>query len=743
MIKNNLLLSFTLILLQIQSFGQVADFIVPDTVCVNQNINIQNTSAGGSTYYWNFCSGNLTTNPSGLNFGNIGNLNKPAYSIVAKDGSNYYVFIANNGDGSITRLAFGSSLSNTPIATNLGTFGVLGYYVEGIEIKKDDFSGKWIGLISWGQVDQLIRLDFGNSLNNIPSAENLGNIGGLMSFAHTIFTFNQNGNWFSFIGNYATNSIMRLDFGNSLTNNPTATNLGNIGSLNGPVGFYPIQELGLWYLFVVNRNTNSISRLDFGNSLVNMPTGVNLGSLNNSLNAPRSITILRDCGVVYGFVVNENSNDIVRLTFPNGLLSPPTGTSLGNVASFSFPHHISELFRIGDNLYAFVLNVNSNSISRINFTGCMNSSISSSTLINPPMFSFSSPGTYNISLVLDEGQPSQSNACKDVIVINPPKAEFSGDSLVCVGGTINLNATVSPGSIYSWSGPNSYSYEGKTAVITQAGFIHDGLYTLITKKSACSSQPFTRRVKVFQDNYYPDIEGDSNYCEGELISLSTSANSVSEYYWQGPGGFESRTQSAIINSAYIKNSGIYSLRVRKNGCYSQQTDKDIIVQRNPIVNLGQDTVVCEGTTLLLDAENNGSKYFWNTGDTNQVLQISKAGFYSVKVSNGKCTSNDEIYIDACNSALWLPNVFTPNKDGINERFKPVILGTLSSFQMVIFNRWGQELFVTTDALAGWDGYFLGEPCPTGVYYYVIEYTIGFNPTLREHSKKRGAVTLLR
>lgn len=743
MFKGCFNLTLLLFLFKIQTFGQTSDFVVPDTVCVNQNINVQNTSSYGSTYYWNFCTGNLMSYPTGTNLGNIGNLNKPVYSVVVKDGNNYFVFISNNGDGSITRLAFGNSLTNTPVATNLGTFGVLGYYVEGIEIEKDDVSGKWIGLVSWGQVDRLIRLDFGNSLSNFPTAENLGNVNGLMRFAHTIFTFRDGGKWYSFIGNYATNSILRLEFGNSLMNNPTATDMGNIGSLNGPVGFYPILDAGNWYMFVVNRNSNSISRLDFGNSLANLPSGINLGSINNTMNAPRSITILRDCGSIFGFVVNENSNDIVRLTFPNGLLSIPTGTSLGNVASFSFPHHISEMFRIGDDLYAFVLNVNNNSISKIKFTGCVNSSIASSNQFNPPPFSYSIPGTYNINLVIDEGLPTQSTTCKDVVVVSPSKAEFSGDSLVCVGGTINLIASVSTGNNYSWSGPNNYSHEGKIAVISQAGFMNAGLYTLITKNSACSSPPFSRGVKIFQDNYFPGIEGDSAYCAGEIINIGAFDNSVSDYFWQGPNGFTSTLQKPNIGVANTHNNGIYSLRVRRNGCFSQQTNINLIVQSNPIIDLGPDTLICEGSILFLDAKNNGSKYLWSTGDTSRVIQINKPGIYSVIIENGECSSTDEIYIDACNSILWLPNVFTPNKDGINERFKPVIKGTLGSFQMLIFNRWGQQIFETSDALEGWNGDFLGEPCPTGVYYYIIEYTTGLIAKSQEQNIKRGAVTLLR
>ena len=743
MFKRIFILTSLIFIFGTQSYGQFSDFLAPDSVCVNQNIELQNTSVGGSSYYWNFCSGNLANNPVGFNMGNIGNLNKPVYSIIAKDGDSYFVFIANNGDGSITRLAFGNSLNNAPVVTNLGDLGMLGYYVEGIEIKKDNLSGKWIGLISWGQIDQLIRLDFGNSLNNVPTAENLGNINGLMSFAHTIYTFTEGGKWYSFIGNYATNSIIKLNFGNSLTNFPTAINLGNIGQLNGPVGFYPIQESGSWYMFVVNRNSNSLSRLDFGSSLDNLPTGINLGTINNSLREPRSITFVRDCGNVYGFVVNETTNDIVRLTFPNGLLNSPSGITLGNVASFSFPHHISELFRIGDDLFAFVLNVNSNSISRIKFTGCTNSTIPSSNVKNPPLFYYQSPGIYTIRLVLNEGQPTQSVSCKEIVVINPPQAQFSCDTSVCVGGILHLNATAYPGSSYNWIGPNNFSSTGQNPFIIDASYLNDGIYTLKISNSVCSIPPVEKRVRIYQDTYKPDINGDSVFCAGESVRFSTSGNSVSEFHWQGPNGFESTKQNVTIEDVETVHSGIYSLKVNRNGCTSISEEINVLVRNLPEVYLGPDTVVCAEHTLVLDAGNNGTKYNWSTGDTSQLLQIFNPGKYSVTVSDGKCTSQDEIYVDACNSALWLPNVFTPNDDGINEKFKPVILGIISSFRMVIFNRWGQQLYETTDIISGWNGDFMGEPCPSGVYYYIIEYSSGLTPTTIQQNTKRGAVTLLR
>ena len=144
--------------------------------------------------------------------------------------------------------------------------------------------------------------------------------------------------------------------------------------------------------------------------------GINLGKI-NGLDIPRCITILHNCSQLIGFVTNEVKNDLVRLTFPNGITSIPVGVSLGNFADFSFPHKFSNIYREGDSLYSFVPNVLSNSLSRICFPGCTNKLMRSSTLYNPPPVSYNTAGTYTISLATDEGLPTQVNVCKQIVVL--------------------------------------------------------------------------------------------------------------------------------------------------------------------------------------------------------------------------------------------------------------------------------------------------------------------------------------
>lgn len=700
--------------------GTMANFNIPDTICVNQPITIQNTSSCGSTYYWNFCSGSLASAPIGLNMGNLGSLSGPVYTSIAKDGNNYYVFITNYTSGTLTRLSFGNSLINTPVATNLGNLGgVLGGYLEGVQIKKDSITGNWYGLIVNGQNNYIVKLSFGTNLANTPTAVNLGNLGGLFNYPHSIYTFNEGGNWYSLITNFYGNNILKLSFGNSLANAPSISNLGNIGNLNGPVGLYPIIENNIWYVFVTNQYSNSLSRLSFGNSLLNSPTGINIGNINNTMHDPRAIAILRDCGNATGFVINEITNDLVRLTFPSGLSSTPVGTSLGNLAGFSFPHHISDFFRVGDSLYTFIVNEITHTISRICFPSCTNASIPSSNLQNPPVISFNATGTYNVNLTVNEGLPSQSNMCKNVVVISGINVNLGNDTTICQGNNLTLNAG-NLGCTYLWS----TNQTTQTINISSAGTY----WVQVTNAGGCIASD-TINVNISNHSNL-NLGNDTSLCIGQSITLD-AGNGASTYLWNT--GVTTQTIS-------VNQIGSYWVTITNGLCSASDTISIISIDAPPIIDLGNDTLLCQGTTLTLSPGIGFTKYLWSTGSTLPQILVTEPGNYSVTVWNGNCPSSDNILLKECESEIWIPNVFTPNGDGINDEFYPVY-SNIEEITLYIFNRWGNQIFEGSGINARWNGIYKGKLCPDGVYTYLINYVKkGAHAGPKE---KHGSITLLK
>lgn len=129
--------------------------------------------------------------------------------------------------------------------------------------------------------------------------------------------------------------------------------------------------------------------------------------------------------------------------------------------------------------------------------------------------------------------------------------------------------------------------------------------------------------------------------------------------------------------------------------------------------------------------------------------FSNPGTYTItaKIVGGTeaISTQTTLVINSCENAviddqeLWVPNAFTPNRDGLNDILKAVGSTQLSNFEMSIYNRFGQRVFYTQNIFKGWDGIFNGQPSTPGTYYYQIKYqndTSGFK-------KKLGAITLIR
>ncbi len=152
------------------------------------------------------------------------------------------------------------------------------------------------------------------------------------------------------------------------------------------------------------------------------------------------------------------------------------------------------------------------------------------------------------------------------------------------------------------------------------------------------------------------------------------------------------------------------------------------------LDLGNDTVLCEGATLNIASNILNTDYLWQDGSSNQNFEVSETGLYWVEASTpniSNCTRRDSIFVEFENCdlnisppikeavILEIPNIFTPNQDHTNDIFKVSISKGITAMSTTIFNRWGQQLFKTDDLLINWTP---AQEIPEGVYYYVIEYT---------------------
>ncbi|MEM9549266.1 MAG: LamG-like jellyroll fold domain-containing protein [Bacteroidota bacterium] len=160
-------------------------------------------------------------------------------------------------------------------------------------------------------------------------------------------------------------------------------------------------------------------------------------------------------------------------------------------------------------------------------------------------------------------------------------------------------------------------------------------------------------------------------------------------------------------------------------------------------NLGTDTILCAGNSILFDVSDYQGNYTWQDNSKDPIYEIKADGTYSLRIENGCDTILSSINVqfeDCC--TLHMPNTFSPNFDGINDEFKAIInrdhCKNITSFRMKIFDRWGSCVFESQNIDYGWDGMFVGKNATIGIYVYIIEYFNGSNLELL-----RGNVTLVK
>ncbi len=208
------------------------------------------------------------------------------------------------------------------------------------------------------------------------------------------------------------------------------------------------------------------------------------------------------------------------------------------------------------------------------------------------------------------------------------------------------------------------------------------------------------------------------------------------YIWQD--GSRDRDFTAVT-------SGDYYVTAYKEGCTAGDTVSIRFVSATP--DLGEDKILCRGTpvALILDATPpEGAQVMWNTGSQETSIQVADTGSYYVTVSYPPCTGSDTITIrtEMCDCFLEIPSAFTPNGDGKNDLFRPVVERgcPVHSFELSVYNRWGARIWQSRDISQGWDGFEHNMPAATGTYMYLLRFSGG---THRKEQIKKGDVTLIR
>ncbi len=320
-----------------------------------------------------------------------------------------------------------------------------------------------------------------------------------------------------------------------------------------------------------------------------------------------------------------------------------------------------------------------------------------------------------------------------VVTENPLPEVNVRDTAACEGEVVTLENTFNTaGMDHEWTGG---------LVSETINPVVSGPYTLIVRTAAGCEASDDAEV-IFNPIPIVDLGPDTvTICEGES-HVFDAGRQIGLVEWNTGSSEEEIT--AVSDSVYV-------VSVTQDGCETIDSARLIVVDL-PVSKI--DHSLAENAICFEDVDERGLAitandnpvydFLWNTGEVTSTILIEGAGEYQVEISVGTCSVRDSITIrDYCPWSLYLPNAFTPNDDGLNDEFPSSFYGEFIDYELLIFNRWGEQIYQTNDINSGWDGTYMGNDCQIDVYVYKISYRTQEELGLSERISRVGRVSLIR
>jgi gliding motility-associated-like protein len=352
-----------------------------------------------------------------------------------------------------------------------------------------------------------------------------------------------------------------------------------------------------------------------------------------------------------------------------------------------------------------------------------------STLQQPAQQVYDAAGPHNISLTATSISGCTKTVTHTVNAYPLPVLSTTADTVICKGQQITLRA--SGATRYSWLPSSGLNCD--TCATPAVSPLSSIQYT-VTGESiyGCrSAQPIAINVKQPFKITYSTAD---KLCAGQTKKLQASG--ANSYQWSPAKGLS----SASISEPTAQPDTTTNYRVigtDDHKCFNDTGYVKLTVYPMPTVNAGADKTINVGRPVDLKADISGDvvevkwsptgDIFRNGNDAITVKPIQNTE-YTVDVKNiGGCAARDKVTVFViCNGTnVFVPNLFSPNGDGVNDVFYPRGNGVFKIKGMRIFNRWGEAVyekksFNANDPAAGWDGVFRGSKLNSDVFVYTLE-----------------------
>jgi len=367
---------------------------------------------------------------------------------------------------------------------------------------------------------------------------------------------------------------------------------------------------------------------------------------------------------------------------------------------------------------------------------------------DPPPQTYAVAGSYSITFLVTDEHGCRDSAAKKINIHPLPNTDAKPDSIVCFGSSIQLNVTGAD--TYLWNAsPDLNCIQCEDPV---AKPVENTVYGVTgTNEYGCTSKDSVL-VKV-QKRLPLQVNPGDTICVGESVRLFASGSQ--RYSWLPSTGLNDPTNASPEANPSITTRYTVTATDSAN-CFVDTASVFIVVYPIPTVEAGPDQTIEVGSAgVQLHPKGSADIVSWrwspslglscsNCPDPNATPKQTTQ--YTVEVKNeGECIAKDNltIYVVCNQGNLYIPNTFSPNADGMNDRFYPRGKGVFMIKSLRVFNRWGEMVFERlnfspNDASAGWDGRYKGKLLSPDVFVYACEIVCENNQLL----SYKGDVTLL-
>lgn len=299
----------------------------------------------------------------------------------------------------------------------------------------------------------------------------------------------------------------------------------------------------------------------------------------------------------------------------------------------------------------------------------------------------------------------------------------SGDVTICNGGSTEISATGA--NTYQWNQGLGAGNTFEVSPVVTTTYIVTG-----TLGTCTDSDTLTVTVA---ESLNVDAGPDQHICTGATVTLT--ATGATTYNWNH-GVSNGQPFTPPVGTSVYTVTGT-------SGTCSSSDEVTITVAEFLTVDAGEDLIVCAGETVVLTASG-ANTYVWDQGMVNgqAFVPAQLVNTYSVVGTSGTCSGTDAItvFVQDCASQIEMPNIFTPNGDGQNDFFEPVMTQNIVVRRFVILNRWGNTVHERDAQTIHWDGKAMnGSELDEGTYFWKLIFLNG----KQEQENRQGFVQLVR